>query len=560
MVSVEKAIVVWESGGKAQADNLRNGGSTITDLSDIGETPQIAMDSFGNAISVWKKSEMSRYIIQAKYYNKTSSSWDSLATTLSDITKTAFYPQIAMDSLGNGIAVWVLNNGTHNVIQARHFTKGVGWTPTTYTISEDMKNSTTPQIAMDSLGNGIAIWSGIVYGLNTIIQTNRYNKNNSSWDTFVTFISDGLYNSTFPQIAMDSVGNAMAVWDLNNGTTTVIQSSYYYKDTLSWTGYTLSSDTYNSLTPQISMNLSGNAIAVWKLTNTGVGRIQARYFLKGIGWSSDTETLSDITKNSLIPQVAIDSLGNSIVIWEQFNGLHLIIQASYYNKLNNNWALTTLSDTSKSSDSPQIEMDRSGNAIAVWKINVTVGITIIQASYYTKGVGWSSTPLNLSDELGTAFYPQLAIDNYVESTTTTTTTEPICLPAGTPILTDQGLVNIELIDPKKHTISHKRIVAVTKTITPEKHLICFEKYTLGLNTPTKRTMMTPGHEVLYRGKLVQAKHFLGRLNGIHTVPYNGEVLYNILQEKHGLMSVNNMVIETLHPENKVAKEILGKDK
>ena len=69
--------------------------------------------------------------------------------------------------------------------------------------------------------------------------------------------------------------------------------------------------------------------------------------------------------------------------------------------------------------------------------------------------------------------------------------------------------------------------------------------------------MTPGHEVLYKGKLVQAKHFIGRVDGVHSVPYNGkDVLYNVLQERHGLMKVNNMVLETLHPENKVAKALL----
>jgi hypothetical protein len=69
--------------------------------------------------------------------------------------------------------------------------------------------------------------------------------------------------------------------------------------------------------------------------------------------------------------------------------------------------------------------------------------------------------------------------------------------------------------------------------------------------------MTPGHEVLYRGKLVQAKEFVGRINNVYTVPYNGDVLYNVLQEKHGLMKVNNMVLETLNPINKVAKKILS---
>ena len=69
--------------------------------------------------------------------------------------------------------------------------------------------------------------------------------------------------------------------------------------------------------------------------------------------------------------------------------------------------------------------------------------------------------------------------------------------------------------------------------------------------------MTPGHEVLYRGKLVQAKHFIGQTNGVYKVPYDGKVVYNVLLKQHGLMIVNNMILETLNPNNIVAKRILN---
>jgi hypothetical protein len=139
---------------------------------------------------------------------------------------------------------------------------------------------------------------------------------------------------------------------------------------------------------------------------------------------------------------------------------------------------------------------------------------------------------------------------------TTIHNEPICLVAGTPIVTDQGTIPIENIDTAIHTIGNKAIIALTKAITPEKHLICFEAHSLAINCPTKRTIMTPGHEVLYRGKMVQAKNFLGKLDKVRTVPYDGKKVYNILQGHHGLMVVNNMILETLHPENRVAKNIL----
>lgn len=42
----------------------------------------------------------------------------------------------------------------------------------------------------------------------------------------------------------------------------------------------------------------------------------------------------------------------------------------------------------------------------------------------------------------------------------------MCFPAGTPVQTDQGLVNIELLDPRTHTINKNPIVHVTRTTTP----------------------------------------------------------------------------------------------
>jgi hypothetical protein len=191
------------------------------------------------------------------------------------------------------------------------------------------------------------------------------------------------------------------------------------------------------------------------------------------------------------------------------------------------------------------------------KVVVTGGISDIsnQKSFVKGSIVDKAVPVNNSS----MFLARYLGDTTTTTLPTTTTTERICLVAGTPILTDQGIVAIEKIDPMVHTINHKRIVAVTKTISPEKHLVCFEANSMAINCPTQRTLMTPGHEVLYKGKLVQAKHFVGRLEGVHTIPYNGkDILYNVLQEQHGLMRVNNMVLETLHPENKVAKELLKK--
>ena len=130
---------------------------------------------------------------------------------------------------------------------------------------------------------------------------------------------------------------------------------------------------------------------------------------------------------------------------------------------------------------------------------------------------------------------------------------PICFPAGTPVTTDQGEINIELIDPDVHTIFNKKIVAITETIMLENNIVCFEKNSLGYNIPNKKTYISNYHGIIHNGKLIQANKFVGRLPGVYYKKYNNEILYNVLMEKHYIIKINNIRVETLNPLNFVAQ-------
>ena len=130
----------------------------------------------------------------------------------------------------------------------------------------------------------------------------------------------------------------------------------------------------------------------------------------------------------------------------------------------------------------------------------------------------------------------------------------ICFPAKTPVKTDQGYVHIDKIDKRVHTIRGEKIVAITKTVSKENHLVCIKKNALGKNMPSEKTYISKNHCVLYKGKMVEAKKLVALLdNGlVEFVEYTGETLYNVLLEEHSKIIVNNMICETLHPMNKVA--------
>ena len=130
---------------------------------------------------------------------------------------------------------------------------------------------------------------------------------------------------------------------------------------------------------------------------------------------------------------------------------------------------------------------------------------------------------------------------------------PTCFPAGTPIQTDQGVTAIDKLVPGEHTLRGKNIIAITQTRPLQKHIVCFEKDSIGKNVPSQQTLCSKEHKVLYQGEMIKARDLADMCKNVKKVSYNGETLYNVLLEKDGKMLVNNMICETLHPENIAAK-------
>ena len=135
---------------------------------------------------------------------------------------------------------------------------------------------------------------------------------------------------------------------------------------------------------------------------------------------------------------------------------------------------------------------------------------------------------------------------------------PICFPKGTLVTTNQGNIAIEELNPDVHTIRNKRIVAITQSRPLFKHIVSIECGALGKNLPNHNTQISNEHKVYYKGRMVKAIELVGLCDGVKQIPYNGEILYNVLMEKHDNMMINNLICETLHPENIMAKICGGK--
>jgi surface protein len=129
-------------------------------------------------------------------------------------------------------------------------------------------------------------------------------------------------------------------------------------------------------------------------------------------------------------------------------------------------------------------------------------------------------------------------------------TSPICFPSGTPITTDQGNFPIETLTTQ--TIKGYPI-DLTKTISPDSYLVCFEKHSLSHNIPSTKTILSKNHRVDFGYHRLKANDYIGMFDGIYKIPYHKQPLYNVLLPIHSTMKVNHMTCETLHPNHIIAK-------
>ena len=228
-----------------------------TDNAGSAAYPQIAFDSSGNALAVWVQHDGTHTNIWANRFN--GSSWGTAELIETDNAGYALYPQIAFDSSGNALAVWYQDDGTHTNIWANRF-NGSSWGTAQLIETDNARHADSPQIAFDSSGNALAVWRQYD-GSRDNIWANRFN--GSSWGTAELIEIENAGTANSPQIAFDSSGNALAVWYQSDGTRHNIWANRFNGSSWDTAELIESNNAGYAYRPQIAFDSSGNALAVW---------------------------------------------------------------------------------------------------------------------------------------------------------------------------------------------------------------------------------------------------------------------------------------------------------
>jgi hypothetical protein len=383
-------VAVWlrfdaDSNRIAQSSWSDDGGASWTapvNLSEPGEwasNVRVAVDGSGVGHAVWHRSDGSNTRVQYSRSVDGGVNWSD-PVNLSTAGDNSRNPEFTLDGSGSLIAVWRGSNGDYDIIQSSRSTNsGASWS-TPGDLSLTGQDADSPRVSADGSGNAVAVWRRSD-GDNNIIQSSRSSNGGLSWSTPENLSESG-QNAEVPRIAVDGSGNAVAVWRRSDGNDDIVQSSRLVAGGASWsTPVNVSPAGIQSATPRIAIDGSGNAVAVWRLADVGGTIIQSsRLAAGGSGWSTP-EQLSVSGFSSDNPQVAANGSGNAVAVWQQSNGSNSIIRISQSTDGGASWTVPTdLSELGQSAITPEVAVDGSGNAVALWRRSNGEN-DIIQASF-----------------------------------------------------------------------------------------------------------------------------------------------------------------------------------
>jgi LPXTG-motif cell wall-anchored protein len=333
----------------------------------------------------------------------TNSGW-SEPVNISTPGENAVEPKLVVDQNGRAIVIWTSDVGNFSVVQSSSRPVGGIWSEPV-SISSTESNSFDPQITVDSTGLVTAVWENS----NDVIES-RTSQSGEPWSPSEEISDPTLYTAAFPQITVDSTGLVTAVWEGFDGQDKFIQSTTKPRGG-SWSEVeNISPEAQLSERVKIEADAAGMVSAVWIATDEIGNFIQVSSRPRDGNWSVPDKISTASTDFTLKPELTVGSSGQAIVVWGINEGEYDLIKSSW-RPSEGEWSdEVTLSLSGQDAKRPQVTVDSSGFATAIWLISDDSGTDdLVQSSTSLNGETWS-VPTNLTDPGFDAGVPQVVVD------------------------------------------------------------------------------------------------------------------------------------------------------
>lgn len=214
-----------------------------------------------------------------------ASTWHDAPLLAPDNEWGAFDHHQATDAQGHTMAVWEQFDGERFNIWANRKAPGQGWGVAQMIETDNAGSAYNPRVAIDSQGNAVAVWQQFD-GQHSRIAANRFMVG-TGWSTAQWIDAPNSLDAHAPQVSFDSQGNAVAVWQHKEGQRTRIAANLL----LNGAGWGQAAPIENgngyASAPHFASDAQGHLLALWQLQGAKDTTIQTKRYLAGAGWGSD---------------------------------------------------------------------------------------------------------------------------------------------------------------------------------------------------------------------------------------------------------------------------------
>jgi len=336
-------------------------------LSDSGQDaayPKVASNLNGDLAIAWIRSDGANQRVQVVTGSTEDGGTYSSPIDLSDAGSDAAAPQVAVDDNGNTVVTWQRSDGTNTRIQAVVISDN-GTVGSVTTLSDSGQNATDPQVEVDDNGMAIVVWQRLD-GSKVRVQSRTVTLSNGLLGSVAT-LSDAGQDATAPHVTAYGNGNAVAVWKRSDGSRFRIQAA-----SLTAAGWgaaeNLSASGQQAAEAQVASNSSGQIVAIWRRFDGSNPRVQAVTGVGseiGITWSV-AQTLSDSGQPAREPHVAVNEGGKALASWYRTDGVNRRTQGAAMENFGSWEAVETLSTGGSDVLEPNVAVDSEGNGMALW--------------------------------------------------------------------------------------------------------------------------------------------------------------------------------------------------
>jgi len=354
--------VVGSGWGTAELVETDAGGAT-------SNSPIVSVDGSGNAVAVWcqdVEGVPGAHIWSNRYVVGTG--WGTTQLVETDNSGSAINPQMSMDSSGNAVAVWMQSRDIYFDIWSNRYVVGTGWGASELIETYDSVSSEDPQVAVGGSGNAVAVWCQRDVSGRYDIWSNRYVVG-SGWGTAELIETNDSRNAGVPQVAVDGSGNAIAVWSLSNGPQYDISSNRYVVGSGWGTDELIETeDTWPAYGHQLAVDSSGNAVVMWEQPDNTRFNLWSNRYVVGTGWGvAQLFETNNVGFTGIGIHVLMDGSDNVFLVWSQYDGTHYNMWSNRY-VVGTGWGTAELIETNSLGgvSGLDVAVDSSGNVVAVW--------------------------------------------------------------------------------------------------------------------------------------------------------------------------------------------------